>query len=94
MKIKNLLLALLALPLLFVSCQKENPAVDEVKDPTVAIVAGEVTETSITFTITSTEATKVAYIVVEGTEAPTASGTPLRPLWPCRWPSHSAVSGA
>ena len=73
MKIKNLLLALLALPLLFVSCQKENPAVDEVKDPTVAIVAGEVTDASITFTITSTEATKVAYIVVEGTEAPTAS---------------------
>ena len=73
MKIKNLLLVLLALPLLFVACEKENPAVNEVKDPTVAVTPGLTAEKAITFTITSTDAEKVAYIVVEGTEAPTAS---------------------
>ena len=73
MKIKNLLLALLALPLLFVACEKENPAVNEIKDPTVAVTPGLTAEKAITFTITSTDAEKVAYIVVEGTEAPTAS---------------------
>ena len=73
MKIKNLLLALLALPLLFVACEKENPAVNEIKDPTVAVTPGLTAEKAITFTITSTNAEKVAYIVVEGTEAPTAS---------------------
>lgn len=73
MKIKNLLLALFALPLLFVACDKDNPVVDEVKEPTVAVTAGEATEATIAFTVTSTDAEKVAYLVVEGTEAPTAS---------------------
>ena len=73
MKIKNLFLVLFALPLLFVACDKDNPVVDEVKDPTVAVTAGESTENSIAFTITSTDAEKVAYLVVEGAEAPTAS---------------------
>ena len=72
MKIKNLLLALLALPLMMVACEPNNP-VDEVKDPTVAVTAGVATEDTIAFTVTSTEAEKVAYIVVEGSEAPTAS---------------------
>ena len=72
MKIKNLLLALLALPLMMVACEPNNP-VDEVKDPTVAVTAGVATENTIAFTVTSTEAEKVAYIVVEGSEAPTAS---------------------
>ncbi|MBQ6612161.1 MAG: hypothetical protein IIX19_00390 [Alistipes sp.] len=72
MKIKNLLLALLALPLMMVACEPNNP-VDEVKDPTVAVTAGVTTENTIAFTVTSTEAKKVAYIVVEGSEAPTAS---------------------
>ncbi len=72
MKIKNLLLALLALPLMMVACEPDNP-IDEVKDPTVAVTVGTATENSISFTVTSTEAEKVAYLVVEGTEAPTAS---------------------
>ena len=47
---------------------------DEVKNPTVAITVGEATETSITFTITSTDADEVKYLVVESTEAtPTAT---------------------
>ena len=72
MKIKNLFLALLALPLFMVACEPNNP-VDEVKDPTVAVTVGEATESSIAFTVASTDAEKVAYLVVEGTEAPTAS---------------------
>ena len=73
MKIKNLLLALLALPLFFVACDNDNPQVDELLDPTVEVTAGEATENSLTFTVTSTDAEKVAYLVVEGAEAPTAS---------------------
>lgn len=46
---------------------------NEVKDPTVAVTPGLTAEKAITFTITSTDAEKVAYIVVEGTETPTAS---------------------
>lgn len=46
---------------------------NEIKDPTVAVTPGLTAEKAITFTITSTDAEKVAYIVVEGTEAPTAS---------------------
>ena len=72
MRIKNLFLALFALPLLFVACEPDTPAV-EVKEPTVTIVAGDVTENTISFVITSTDAEKVAYLVIEGTEAPTAS---------------------
>ena len=64
---------LLALPMAFVACEK-TPAVDEVKNPTVAITVGEATETTIAFTITSTEADEVKYIVVESTEGtPTAT---------------------
>ena len=73
MRIKNLLLALFALPLLLVACDKDNPVVDEIKDPTVAVTPGLTAEKAITFTITSTGADKVAYIVVEGTEVPTSS---------------------
>ena len=72
MKIKNLFLALLALPLFFVACE-ENKAVDEVKNPTVKVTEGTVTETTLSFTIESTDATKVAYLVVEGSDVPTAS---------------------
>ena len=75
MRIKHLFLALLALPLAFVACKKDTPVdVVEVKDPTVAITVGEATETSIAFTITSTDAEEVKYIVVESTETtPTAT---------------------
>ena len=73
MKIKNLLLVLLALPLFFVACDNDNPQVDELLDPTVEVTAGEATENSLTFIVTSTDAEKVAYLVVEGAEVPTAS---------------------
>ena len=72
MKIKNLLLALFALPLLFVACETQS-SVDEVKDPTVTITLGEATQDSIAYTITSTNAEHVVLLVVEGTEAPSAS---------------------
>ena len=73
MKIKSLLLILLAFSLAFVACE-ENAPVDEMKDPTVAITLGEATETSIAFTITSTAADEVKYLVVEAKEGtPTAT---------------------
>ena len=73
MRIKHLLFMLLALPMAFVACE-ETPSVDEVKNPSVAITTGEATETSIAFTITSTDADEVKYIVVESSEGtPTAS---------------------
>ncbi len=74
MRIKNLLFLLLALPLAFVACETPNEPVDEVKNPTVAITVGETTENSIAFTITSTDADEVKYIVVEASEGtPTAT---------------------
>lgn len=73
MRIKNLFYALFALPLFFLACE-DNNKVDEVKDPTVAVVAGEATENSVSFTITSTDANKVAWLVVEATATlPTAT---------------------
>ena len=64
---------LLTFSLAFVACE-ENAPVDEVKNPTVAITVGEATETSIAFTITSTDADEVKYLVVEATEGtPTAT---------------------
>lgn len=74
MRIKNLLFLLLALPLAFVACETPDQPVDEVKNPTVAITVGEATENSIAFTITSTAADEVKYLVVESTEGtPTAA---------------------
>ena len=64
MRIKHLLFMLLALPMAFVACE-ETPSVDEVKNPSVAISAGEATETSIAFTITSTDAD---HLDIYGTE--------------------------
>lgn len=47
---------------------------DEVKNPTVSLTAGVVAEDNFTFTVTSTDATTVAWLVVEASEAvPTAS---------------------
>lgn len=71
MRIKNLFLALLALPLMFVACNEDKP-VDEVKDATVTVTAGTATENTLSFTVASTNAEKVAYLIVEG-DAPTAS---------------------
>ena len=74
MRIKSLLLALMALPLFFVACNKGNDTVDTPKDATVTITAGSFTESEISFTIASTNAEKVAYIVIEAAEeAPMAS---------------------
>ncbi|MBR5853264.1 MAG: hypothetical protein IKY74_03590 [Alistipes sp.] len=70
MKLKNLFFALLALPLVFVACEKGG---DEQLDPTVKITVGTATETTLSFTVESTGADKVAYLVVEGEDAPTAS---------------------
>ena len=73
MRIKSLLLMLLALPLTFVACEEPAP-VDQAKNPTVTITAGEASETSIAFTITSTDADEVKYLVVEASEsAPNAT---------------------
>ena len=73
MRIKSLLLMLLTFSLAFVACEEPAP-VDQVKNPTVAITVGEATESSIAFTITSTDADEVKYLVVEATEGtPTAT---------------------
>ena len=73
MRIKHLLLTVVALPLLFVAC-KQNDPVDEVKNPTIELTAGEATESSLSFTITTTEAESVAWLAIEASEAtPTAS---------------------
>ena len=73
MRIKSLLLMLLTFSLAFVACEEPAP-VDQVKNPTVAITMGEATESSIAFTITSTDADEVKYLVVEATEGtPTAT---------------------
>lgn len=73
MRIKHLLSFLLALPLLFVACE-ENQPVDEVKNPTIELTAGQATEFTLSFTIATTEATDVAWLAVEASEAtPTAS---------------------
>lgn len=62
-----------ALPLLFVAC-KQNDPVDEVKNPTIELTAGEATDSSLSFTITTTEAESVAWLAIEASEAtPTAS---------------------
>ena len=73
MRIKHLLSFLLALPLLFVACE-ENKPVDEMKNPTIELTAGQATEFTLSFTIATTEATDVAWLAVEATEAtPNAS---------------------
>ncbi len=73
MSIKNLLYFLVALPLLFVACE-ENKPVDEVKKPTIELTAGQATEFTLSFTISTTEATDVAWLAIEVSEAtPTAS---------------------
>jgi|GEM_PF-3401708 len=62
-----------ALPLLFVAC-KQNDPVDEVKNPTIELTAGEATEFTLSFTINTTEAESVAWLAIESSEAtPTAS---------------------
>lgn len=73
MRIKHLFYFLVALPLLLVACE-DNGKVDEVKNPTIELTAGEATESSLSFTIKTTEAESVAWLAIEASEAtPTAS---------------------
>ena len=73
MRIKNLLYLFFALPLLFVACDKDT-SVDEAKDATLSVTPGAKSPSSVAFTITSANADKVAYVVVEASEAaPNAS---------------------
>ena len=70
---KHLFLMLLALPLAFVACE-ESTSVDVVKDATVKVVAGEATESSLSFTVTTEFAESAAWLVLDAAEAtPTAS---------------------
>ena len=74
MKVKNLLYMLMALPLVFVACDEPAPEVEQPKDATVKVVAGEATENSIAFTVTTENAESAAWLVLEAAEAtPTAS---------------------
>ena len=74
MKVKNLLYMLMALPLVFVACDEPTPEVEQSKDATVKVVAGEATENSIAFTVTSENAESATWLVLEAAEAtPTAS---------------------
>ena len=68
---------MLALPLFMVACEPDTP-VDEVKNPTVEITAGEATENSLSFTVSSTEATNVAWICIEATEEVPAAAAILK----------------
>ncbi len=55
------------------ACEKNAP-VDEIKDATISVTTGTTSPSSVAFTITSTDADKVAYVVVEASEtAPNAS---------------------
>ena len=67
-------LALSLLATAFVGCKEDNPVIDEpvVVTPEVTLEAGETTETTIAFTVTSKDAEAVAYLVYEGETVPAA----------------------
>lgn len=67
-------LALSLLATAFVGCKEDNPVIDEpvVVTPEVTLEAGETTETTIAFTVTSKDAEAVAYLVFEGETVPAA----------------------
>ncbi len=72
MKIKNLFFLLLAMPLMMVACNNEGDNV--VKDPTVIVAEGTATETSLSFSVTTTNAEVAAWVVVKSNETePTAA---------------------
>lgn len=77
MRIKNLFYLLLALPMLMVACEENNAPVDEVKNPTIELTAGEATEFTLSFTIATTEATDVAWLAIEASEATPAASEVL-----------------
>ena len=67
-------LALSLLATAFVGCKEDDPVVDTpvVVTPEVTLEAGETTETTIAFTVTSQDAEAVAYLVFEGETVPAA----------------------
>ena len=65
---KKILFLLAAASVMFAACDPQN---EEPKAATVTVAAGDVTTSSVTFTVTSENATAVAYVCVEGA-APTA----------------------
>ncbi len=67
-------LALSLLATAFVGCKEDNPVIDEpvVVTPEVTLEAGETTETTIAFTVTSKDAEAVAYLVYDGETVPAA----------------------
>ena len=70
MKIKNLFYLLLALPMMLVACEQEGEnGGNDVKNPTVAVEAGEATESTLSFTVTTTDADAAAYMVVKASES-------------------------
>ena len=56
---------LLSIAMLFVACDNSSNDVDKIVDPTIKVEAGQATADSITFTISSTDAESVAYVVVD-----------------------------
>lgn len=82
MKIKHLLwLLILAVPMLVVGCKSDDPVA---KDPTITLTAGEATETTLSFTVNTTDATGAAWMVVAADQTPSASdvlnnGTAITP---------------
>ena len=59
---------LLSIAMLFVACDNSSNGVDKIVDPTIKVEAGQATADSITFTISSTDAESVAYVVVDASE--------------------------
>ena len=68
MRIKHLFYMLLALPLAFVACKEPAP-VDQVKNATVEVVAGEAGTDYLKFTVTTDNADSAAWLVLEANEA-------------------------
>ena len=65
------------MPMLMVACEENNAPVDEVKNPTIELTAGEATEFTLSFTIATTEATDVAWLAIEASEATPAASEVL-----------------
>ncbi|MBQ8774264.1 MAG: hypothetical protein IJZ50_00215 [Alistipes sp.] len=78
MKRNIFFIVLMSIATLFVACDNSSKDVDKTVDPTVKVVAGEATTESISFTITSTDAESVAYVVVEAKEGMPSSDSILQ----------------
>lgn len=78
MKRNIFFIVLMSIATLFVACDNSSNEVDKTVDPTVKVVAGEATTESIAFTITSTDAESVAYVVAEAKEGMPSNDAILR----------------